>query len=249
MLIFDVNCMVGKSGAPRPDWPETPGQTVEALSRAGIQRALVSDFASLQYDPVDGETCLARQVCEHRGFLEPCPMAVPHWGQDVPEPKELLDRFLERGCRAFRVYPKTHYFLLHPVVVGPLLEEAQARRFTVLIDRDQFEWPELIRILESFDRLKLIVVNEGYREMRTIIPLIERFPELRFETSWMQQFGLYEQIVGRFGARPLVFGTHFPVFEPGAALAPVLRANIDDEDRDRILGGNLTEMLDEVHVP
>jgi predicted TIM-barrel fold metal-dependent hydrolase len=243
--VFDVNCMVGKSGTPRPDWPCSADETVEALRRVGIDRALVSDYTSLQYDPVDGASYLASEVASHADCLVGCPTAVPHWAGDALEPKALLDEYVGHGWRAFRIYPKTHYFALHPLVVGPLLEEAQARRFTVLIHRDEFEWPELIDLLENFSRLKLVVCNEGYREIRTIIPLLERFGELRFETSWMQQFQLYETIVGRFGSRPLLFGTRFPVFEPGAALTPILRADIPDADRERILGGNLADMLAE----
>ncbi len=244
-VIFDANCMVGKSGSPRPDWPAFPDETVEALRRVGIERALVGDYTSVQCDPVDGSEILAQQIAAHDDFLVGCPAAVPSWAGDAPEPKTLLDGFLAREWRAFRICPRTHYFLLHPTVVGPLLEEAQARRFTVLIDRDQFEWRELIELLDSFGHLKLIVCNEGYREIRTILPLLTRYHELRFETSWMQQFGLYETVVDRLGSRPLVFGTHFPMFEPGAALMPVLRADINDTDRRRILGDNLAEMLAE----
>jgi len=244
-VVFDANCMVGKSGAPRPDWPDSADETVDALRRAGIDRALVSDYVSVQYDPVDGAEALGRYVSRHPEFLTGCPTAVPHWTGDAPEPTELLDGYLARGWRALRIYPKTHYFLFHPLVVGPLLEEAQTRRFTVLIDRDQFDWPELIEILENYGRLKLVVCNQGYRELRTIFALWERFDHLRFETSWMQQFGLYETVVKRFGPGPLVFGSQFPKFEPGAALTPILRADIRDEDRQRILGGNLTEMLAE----
>lgn len=244
-MIFDVNCMVGKSGTPRPDWPASATETVEALTRVGIDRALVGDYTSEQYDPVDGAAYLEREVRRHPEVLEGCPAAVPHWAGDAAEPKALLDDYLARGWRAFRIYPKTHYFLFHPLVVGPLLEEAQARRFTVLINRSEFGWPELIDVLDSFSRLKVVVRGEGYRDIRTIIPMLERFGELRFDTSWMQQFMLYETMVGRLGSRPLVFGSRFPMFEPGAALTPILRADIPDDDRERILGGNLTEMLDE----
>jgi len=246
-VIFDVNCMVGKSGTPRPDWPAAADETVEALQRVGIDRALVSDYTSLQYDAVEGASYLAREIDRHPGSLTGCPMAVPDWGGDAPGPTELLDGYLARDWRAFRIYPRAHYFLFHPLVVGPLLEEAQARRFTVLINRDQFEWPELIDVLSSFSRLKLVVCNEGYREVRTLLPLLKRFDGLRIETSWMQQFGLYETIVGRLGAGRLLFGSQFPRFEPGASLTPVLRADIKDDDRQRILGDNLAEMLAEAH--
>jgi len=244
-IIFDVNCMVGKSGAPRPDWPAASDETAAELQRVGIDRALAGDYVSLQVDPVDGVEHLARQVGCAPDVLVGCPAAVPHWGGDVPGPKELLDAYLDRGWRAFRIYPRAHYFLFHPVVIGPLLEEAQARRFTVLINADQFDWPELIRVLESFGELKLVVCNEGYRNIRTIIPLLERFSELRFETSWMQQFLMYETIVGRVGPRRLLFGTQFPTFEPGAALTQLLRADLRDEDRRRVLGENLEAMLAE----
>ncbi len=245
--IIDINCMVGKSGVPRPDWPASAAETVEALRRVGIDRALVTNFASLQYDPVDGAEDLARELLVDEGSLLGCPVAVPHWAGDAPEPKVLLDGYIERGWRAFRIYPRTHYFLLHPLVCGPLMEEAQARSFPIVIERDQFDWPELIGILEAFPRLNLVVCGEGYREIRTILPLLERYEGLRFDTSWMQQFMLYETVVDRLGPRPLVFGSKFPMFEPGASLTPVLRAPISEDAREAILGGNAAAMLSAAH--
>ncbi len=243
--IFDANCMIGRSATPRPDWPVTVGDAVEALRRVGIHRALAGNHASQQYNPVEGMRHLIDDLAGHGDFLVGCPTAVPHWGGDVPPPGELLDGYLKRGWGAFRVYPRTHNFLFHPLVAGPLFEEAQARRFTVLINRDQFEWPELIDILEDFPRLKLVVCNEGYRATRTVFAMLHRFEGLRFETSWMQQFLIYETVVERFGADRLIFGTQFPRFEPGACLAPILRADITDDAKARILGENLTEMLAE----
>jgi len=243
--ILDANCMIGKSGSPRPDWPCTTPQVVEALQRVGITRALACNYASVQYDPIEGTRYLAEELADSSGFFLGCPAAVPHWADDAPDPKGLLDGYLRRNWRAFRIYPRAHHFLFHPLVIGPLLEEAQSRRFTVLINRDQFEWPELITILENFERLKLVVCNESYRAVRTIFPMLNRFPELRFETSWLQPFLIYETVVAKFGPRRLVFGTQFPRFEPGASLAPILRAGISEEARNRILGGNLAEMLEE----
>ncbi len=244
-LIVDANCMIGKSAAPRPDWPANPSESAEALRRVGIGRALVCNHVSLQYDPVQGTKYLAADVQALPDFFCGCPAAVPHWGGDAPGPKELLDGYVQRDWKAFRLYPKLHNFLFHFLLIGSLLEEAQDRRFTVLINRDQFEWPELIDILRSFPRLKLVVCNEGYRTTRTLFALFEQFSEIRFETSWLQQFLLCEEVVRRFGAGRLVFGTQFPRFEPGATLAPVLRADIPDDARERILGRNLVEMLAE----
>ena len=47
----------------------------------------------------------------------------------------------------------------------------------------------------------------------------------------------------RAGASKVIFGGEFPLSHPKAELAKILALNISDDARERILGGNILELV------
>ena len=77
---------------------------------------------------------------------------------------------------------------------------------------------------------------------------MERYDNFAVDTSRYELDGGIESIVETYGPERLLFGTQFPETPPGAALLTLLHADISDEDRALIAGGNLARMLEEVRL-
>jgi predicted TIM-barrel fold metal-dependent hydrolase len=73
--------------------------------------------------------------------------------------------------------------------------------------------------------------------------LLERHPNLRLELHNFVGHLALEDVVRRFGARHLVFGSYMPVTDPNAPMMLVTHARIPVEDKRRIARGNLTELV------
>jgi predicted TIM-barrel fold metal-dependent hydrolase len=71
---------------------------------------------------------------------------------------------------------------------------------------------------------------------------------LYVEISGYQGYQAIEAVVGRFGPERLLFGTNIPTFSPGGAIAAVTYADISDDAKSLIAGGNLRRLLEAAYA-
>jgi predicted TIM-barrel fold metal-dependent hydrolase len=75
---------------------------------------------------------------------------------------------------------------------------------------------------------------------------MERFENLRVQSGRFSPFGGMEDVVRRFGVHRLLFGSGAPRYSPGAAVAMVMLAELDEASKARIAGGNLLELMERI---
>lgn len=233
--VFDANAYVGHSGTQGDLALEAP-QLIEEMDRFAIQRALVSHFAGLEYDAVEGNRALQRDM--NARFT-------PAW--TVSSERASLDDILAQNARAVRIWPgPLHFnFSSRPWCSGPLFEHLQDNRVLALISRPEIEWNDFALLLESFPRLRVLLLDIGYRSDRYLFPLLERFSGLHFDSSSYVGHRQLEWYLDRFGPERIVFGSRMPLFTPGAALAVLGTARVPDSVRLAVAGGNLRRLLGE----
>jgi len=113
----------------------------------------------------------------------------------------------------------------------------------VLLDSTEATWEQVEATAKAHPRLPLILLGVGYRSIRALYPILDATQNVFIEISLYQVCGGLREGVGRFGARRFLFGTNLPRFEPGSAVASVLYADISDEAKALIAGGNLDALL------
>lgn len=101
------------------------------------------------------------------------------------------------------------------------------------------ECPELI----------IVAMNVGPHSLeRYLRPLLDDFPTLYIETSHYLVEGLIEEFVARYGPERLLFGSGFPDVCTGAAMLRLAQADIAEDAKVAIAGGNLARLLAEVRL-
>lgn len=233
--VFDANVYVGHSGTQGDLALEAP-QLLEEMDRFAIKRALVSHFAGLEYEAIEGNHALER---------DGNPRFVPAW--TVSSDRESLEDITTRKAQAVRLWlgPLHHNFSSRPWCSGPLFEHLQDHRILVLLSRPEIEWDTFSLLLENFPRLRVLLLDIGYRSDRYLFPLLERFPHLYFDTSIYVGHRQLEWYLDHFGPDRVVFGSRLPLYTPGAALTVLGSARIADAVRLAVAGGNLCRLLGE----
>jgi predicted TIM-barrel fold metal-dependent hydrolase len=79
-------------------------------------------------------------------------------------------------------------------------------------------------------------------------PLVEKFPNLLFETSGYIVDGGIEEFCGRYSAARLIFGSGYPDNSSGSAMLALAHAEISDAQRQQIAEGNLCRLLEEASL-
>ena len=231
--VFDANVRLGHSGIHGELALET-GDLLEEMDRLGIQRALVSHFASEEYDAEEGNNLLASE-CDER--------LTPAWAA-LPDPlfiQKLVTRDPQAVHLSFGV--KKHNFSWAPWCSGELYEYLEENSVLALVAREDIEWDSLARLLGDYSRLQVLLLETGYRAERYLFPLFKQHPNLYIDTSTYVAHRQLESFVDKFGPMRLLFGSRLPLYTAGAALGVLATARISDDARLAIAGGNLRRLL------
>lgn len=232
--LFDVNARVGPAGVYRELGLDT-SPLLKEMDRYFIRQAVVSHWTAEEYDALEGNRTLQAALDAR---------LVPAWSAH-PD-RECMEQLMEYRPKAVRLFPKPgdpKAFPVTPWGAGELFEYLQAHSVVTLIAREAIEWESLVRLLESFPRLVLVLLDIGYRADHFLLPLLTRFPMLYFDSATYLGHRQLEWFVERRGADRVLFGTRLPLFTAASSLGVLASARIPDADRLAIAGGNLRRLV------
>lgn len=231
--VFDANAYVGHSGIRGALALEAPELLLE-MDRFAIKRALVSHFTGLEYDAIEGNRALDRDA--HPRF-------VPAWASS-PDPASLED-IKRRNARAVRLWfgPLHHNFSSAPWCAGELFDYMQESRTLAIMSRTEIEWDAIATLLENFPRLNVLLLDIGYRSDRYLFPLLQKFPNVYFDSSMCAGHRQLEWYLEHFGPDRIVFGSRLPLYTPAAALTVLGTARVPESIRYAVAGENLRRLL------
>ncbi len=207
---------------------------------ANIDRALVYHTAMRFDHPAVGNK---RVVEESAGQ----PRLVPTWsllpsqtGEQSPIDR-LLPEMKRAGVRALRLFTDDHRYFCDDVTWGDQLAVYAARRIPLFVRASLDKVAQLVR---SFPGLVVVTASQGSNPLdRYAWPLVEKYPNLIFETSGYLVDGGIEEFCRRYSASRLVFGSGYPDNSSGSAMLHLAHAEIADGERTAIASGNLTRLL------
>ncbi len=246
MKFLDVNCSVGFSAA-GPSWQGADlASTVEELERAGCEGAVITHLAQWETSAQRGNELVAQATAAHPQ-PQGCWCLLPESTGETLPPSEIFSRMAAHRIGLLKISPLAHLFVAGGLSVGGYLRECVDRRVHLLVSvKYDMGWQDLYGLLAEFPGLPVIVADHGcWGEDRYFRPLLEAYPGVRVELSNYLLDGGIEDLVSRYGAGRVVFGSGFPRLYPGGMMLALRHADICDEDKALIAGGNLALMLEE----
>lgn len=240
---IDCNARIGRWSNPQPEQFTTPDGLLGAWERLSIDGGLVYHALAWEWSPARGNERLLAAI-EGDDRLRPCLVALPPTTREIDPPREFAARVRELHG-AVRIFPGKHSWRVSGWCAGALFDALAAERVPVLVDVGELDWDALAGMLRGWPSMPVILLNFYYRNDRLIYPLLEQCPNLYLESNTYGVFRGVETLCERFGAGRLVFGTRLPELEAGGPMALVTYAEIPDDDRRMIAGGNLLRLLGE----
>ncbi len=227
LAAFDVNC-----------WAESPDsavdQALQVAWRWGFGGMVMTTPAALS-TALASNTSLFRQV--KKAEVEGLQVAMIIKPQ-LPEP---LTRSKTRGTRLVRLFPKIHDYALDSPAARGVLAACLQEDLPVMISHTQTTWEAFEALLQAWPKLTIILEGSDQKlfyHASTVETLLERYPNLLLETHNVVGFGWLERLAGRFGGERLLYGSNWPQRNPAASLGMIALADIPDEARLALAGGN-----------
>lgn len=237
-LFFDCNCMIGKRADRKEGEPWSLEHLRADMDACGISEALVTHALSRDYDPVAGNREITRLLAGSEA-LHACWAIVPPSTREMPAPDGFVRDMLTHDVAAAVAYPRAHSFSLSAWSVGPLLSALEECRLPLIIPFGQADWEDIERVCREHTSLPVIITGLNYRQLRFLLPLWETCRNLYVDLSWFSIHDGLAYLAERGVLRQVLFGTNYPLYEPGAAVTMVTYARVSDEERSMVAGKTL----------
>lgn len=252
---FDARCKVGLhlKRDPGKNSPWSVDELISDMDQCGVHEALVVDCLSQEVSPRDGNPRILNQVQGHPR-LHPAWVALPPGTDETPNPGEMLRQMRQHKVAALWLFPNQYRFSLSDWCVDELLEPMNEAKVPIFISHDEVgpshlatdptNFDAVVQLCRRWPDLPVIISEYRIRRLqRMLYKALDACPNLRLEVSayWLHR-GI-EYITSRWGAQRLIFGSNWPTHGIGLTLPTVACAEIDDQDKRKIAGDNLRELI------
>jgi len=236
---FDSNMMIGRFASPKVHLFTVPHLEKE-MKFYEIKKGMVFHSFSWWYNPQEGNKRLIQELKGKKNLL-PVWVLLPFSTGEFQE-KKLKKELIKNRIVGIRLFPKDHYYHLSLWNTQTLFSLLNEFHLPTFIDLDQLDFNELEVVLKSYKKIPLIITKTRYTSNRILYSFLERYENFYIETSNRSYRGI-EDIVQKFGAERLIFGTNFPFFDPGQGLMRVIYAEIEKKEKKVIASMNLERIL------
>jgi uncharacterized protein len=242
---FDCDASVGVEYAGVYRQCLTVHELVAEMDWHGVDQALVYHTLMRNQSPVIGNAVLAQEIAGQPRLVGTWAILPPQTGELTPAP-EFFHAMAEANVRALWAWPTDHRYMLDRVTFGGFLDEVAERRIPLFIPGD---WDLAYRVLAQYPRLTLVVTAHGpWGNDRYFRPLMEQYPSFHIDISRYELDCGLRDLVSKYGAGRLLYGSAFPQAPMGGPRLMVAQAEIDEASRRDIAGGNLRRLLREVEL-
>ncbi|MCL1793316.1 MAG: amidohydrolase [Oscillospiraceae bacterium] len=213
------------------------------MSRAGIAGGLVLKTIN---EAILANDSLAEDI-KNKENLKGVWHILPSCTGEIPAPHILPQIMLQNNIAAITVNPKAHRYLPSNIAIGDYLEMACERKIPVLLNTSRgISLEQADGIMRDFPDLTVILTFDNcWPSDRFLRPFLEAYPNLRLDMTYMLTDNGLKDMRKKYPAERILFGSGFPESYLGAHMLVIKHAEIDEEDKMKIAGGNLKRILGE----
>jgi predicted TIM-barrel fold metal-dependent hydrolase len=256
-LVFDAHLHCPSESGNVWQWhpvTRTFKEFVGYLDRTGVERGIINSVrcqeAKTPAEFIAGNREVARYVEKYKGrFLGACvvnPLFIDESLREIEDCRKQLG-FVWVGelCNYMAPFEYT-------IKEFAQLVEQVVKLGMVLDVHTELE--EMEYIIEKFPQATIVFPHFGdsheYQHIFKRIDLVAKHPNCYLDTSGSghDRMGMLEYAVQTIGADRVLFGSDFSINDPGTVLARIENAFISEEEKRKILSGNLQALLRRVEA-
>jgi uncharacterized protein len=225
------------------------------LKEAGIDRGVVVPGAMMDVrrmtdyitgnakpdNPVPNNAYVEESCQANQPLLTGFVCVNPHDGNAL----EVLDRSLQNGSRGLKFSPLTHQFSFASKSVAALVSlcgDYGVPVYTHVVFSPGASTAKFAALAKQFPKTNFMLGHMGFGPADTEAIEAAYMNNFFLETS-TGSFLNIQEATKKVGAGKIVFGSEFPLAHPANELQKILLLDLPDGEREKILGGNIRELL------
>ena len=242
--------MVEKSDISLFNFTNPPEKLVATLKRAGISKAAGSVVRRFPEPPTWNDIHqLNLAALEMRRQFPDFYIPGIHVHPDFPEESLAELETMNKQHQVKLLGELVAYIMGYPDYTVPQLDDvwALAKDLGMVVNLHLHNLEEAATILQRFPDLKLIIAHptSETKEYNARLELISRYPNAALDISGSgpNSWNMLRHAINTAGYEKIIFGTDFPLRNPGMYVAGVLFEELSETERHAIFGGNFARML------
>lgn len=242
MVYFDANVSCGKYGLkPMREIWQLDG-IEDVLDSCGISAALIYASEAKDCEPEYGNNILYERIKDNPRFCG-CYTVMPGITGCFLTPDRVIADIKAKDMKAARIFPRSHNYLPNETVMGEYFTALENADVPLFVDGAEISIEQLYAILENHPELNTVLLGADWSDAHNVLSYFNKYKNLYIDLSRFQLHYGIEILVEKFGADRILFGSGLPKMSTGAARAFIDYADISDEDKQKIAGGNLARLL------
>jgi len=241
MVFWDCNMSYGIDTSKNPQ--PSSCLNIGALKKQMRQTGVTGGWIFMAFNEVTRANEMLAEGIKDEPNLYGIIKLLPPSTCETPSPKELPAFMKAHKFAAATFSPRNQRFMMRKISVGDYLEEFQTRKIPVVFNTNRgVNLDDVANIMEDFPALTAILTYANcWPSDRELRPFVEKYPNLHLDMSYMlTDDGLREYPAGR-----ILFGSAYPESYMGAHMMVIKHANISEEAKNLIAGGNLLRIMEE----
>lgn len=237
MRILDSYCLFGR-------WPKEPRDVslptlLEVLARLGIDKGICASLRGVFVDHEAGNAETLKVCAEHPPLVPAATINPLSYFTRQNLPAELV----KQGFLMLRLFPPEQGWTAQNVVVERILAECAEVGLSVAFPIGKFAdvGSAIGRIAPKGCRV--ILSDVYYNALTECIEVLRRRGEFLMELGHTCVPGAIELLCREIGSARLILGTNQPLEVGRGAIEEIRCADISEQDKAAILGGNLSALL------
>lgn len=235
--VIDANTVFGPWPVVRADMPVA--RLVKALENHKVSKALAISTVGLLHNHGDGNAETLR-LCSEHPILMPVATIDPrgYFG-----PPGLPAKLKEQGFRMFQFFPMLQEWRLDHAAFIDVLDEIEPTGLPVMMQARETGYPTALARSLSGHKSTFILEGISFENMAESVSVMRKHENVLVDTRELRVPGALRFLVDQVGPDRVIFGSGCLRSSLAAALGYVMDAEIDDEHKARILGGNIKRLL------
>jgi predicted TIM-barrel fold metal-dependent hydrolase len=222
-------------------WDSPPERIISLMDEAGIDKAIIMPYSDEQELVEYMRDCVLQYPDRLIAYARLNP-AEGKSAQDI-----LIKSVKEWGIKGLKLHPVGNFVHPSSSLSVDLIKVASQLKIPTLFHSGDEELTLPLQIAAAAEILPeaIIIMGHmgGYFHTEDAILAAEKFPNIYLETSAMPYPEVIREAVSRIGANRVLFASDGPGCPPDLELIKIEKANLTSSDKDLILSGNISNLL------
>jgi len=149
-----------------------------------------------------------------------------------------------QGFKIFKFYPAEQGWAIDSAAFGEVLTQTASSKAPVMVNASRPGEPTAVGRMASGYPAPVILCSVALDILSEALAVMAKLPNVLLETHELHAPGALKLVADRGGADRIVFGSGAPRRSIASSLHYILGSELSDEEKERILGGNIRRILE-----